>query len=108
MMQFNLLNQYNWRNYPGTVGLLISMINYSGPFCTLTKHESSLPKHIKEIIRQKYSTYKGRQESREAYVKYLKSNPYSPEIFKRFINHIISQMQNEDLIEESVLELGYF
>ena len=64
MMQFNLLNQYNWRNYPGTVGLLISMINYSGPFCTLTKHESSLPKHIKEIIRQKYSPYKGEEDRR--------------------------------------------
>ena len=65
-------------------------------------------KRISSNIRKKYSAYKGRQESREAYVDYLKSNPYSSEIFKRFINHIISQMQNEDLIEESVLELGYF
>lgn len=65
-------------------------------------------KRISSNIRKKYSAYKGRQESREAYVDYLKSNPYSSEIFKRFINHIISQMQNEDLIEESVLELEYF
>ena len=45
---------------------------------------------------------------REWYTDYLKNNPYAPDMFKRFIEHIISQMRNEDLIEESVLKLGYF
>lgn len=30
------------------------------------------------------------------------------DIFKRYIGHILSQLNNEELIEESVLEVGYF
>ena len=41
-------------------------------------------------------------------MKYLRDNPYSADIFKRFVSHVISQMSNEELIEESVLEVGYF
>jgi hypothetical protein len=29
-------------------------------------------------------------------------------VFERFIDHILSQIQNEDLVEESVLDTGYF
>lgn len=65
-------------------------------------------KRISSNIRKKYSTYAGRQESREKYIEYLVNHPYSSDVFIRFIGHIISQMQNEDLIEESVLDLGYF
>ena len=65
-------------------------------------------KRISSNIRKSFSTYAGRQRSREWYTTFLRSNPYAPDMFKRFIEHIISQMQNEDLIEESVLELGYF
>ena len=39
---------------------------------------------------------------------YLTNNPYSASVFKRFVDHIFSQMKNEDLIEGSVLDLGYF
>lgn len=65
-------------------------------------------KRISSNIRKSFSTYAGRQRYREWYSEYLRNNPYSPEVFKRFIDHIISQMRNEDLIEECVLELGYF
>lgn len=65
-------------------------------------------KRINSNIRKEFSTKNGRKKWREWYVKYLFDNPYSPELFKRFINHIISQMNNEKLIEENVLETGYF
>lgn len=65
-------------------------------------------KRISSNIRKEFSTYKGRQQKRDWYTNYLNSNPYAPDMFKRFIEHVISQMRNEDLIEESVLELGYF
>lgn len=65
-------------------------------------------KRISSNIRKEFSTKTGRNKWREWYAKYLNENPYSAEIFGRFVNHIISQMKNEELIEESVLEVGYF
>lgn len=65
-------------------------------------------KRLSSNIRKNFATYEGRQKNREYYSNYLKKNPYAIDVFTRFINHIISQMQNEDLIEDSVLDLGYF
>ena len=65
-------------------------------------------KRISSNIRKEFSTFAGRQANRRWYMEYLTNNPYSADIFKRFIDHIFSQMKNEDLIEESVLDLGYF
>lgn len=65
-------------------------------------------KRISSNIRKEFSTKIGRDKWREWYVNYLCENPYSPELFGRFINHIISQMNNEELIEKSVLKIGYF
>lgn len=65
-------------------------------------------KRISSNIRKDFSTYAGRRKNREWYLAYLKQNPYAVDVFKRFANHIFSQIRNEDLIEESVLELGYF
>lgn len=65
-------------------------------------------KRISSNVRKEFSTYAGRQAHRAWYIDYLTKNPYSPDIFKRFVDHIFSQMKNEDLIEESVLDLGYF
>lgn len=65
-------------------------------------------KRISSNIRKEFSTFQGRQNKRDWYINYLKSNPYSPDMFKRFITHIFSQMKNENLIEGNVLELGYF
>lgn len=65
-------------------------------------------KRINSNVRNAYSKYDGRKKNREAYVKYLKDNPYAPDVFKRFIEHIFSQMENEELVEENVLDIGYF
>lgn len=65
-------------------------------------------KRISSNIRKEFSTFPGRQAHRAWYIDYLKNNPYSADIFKRFVDHLFSQMKNEDLIEESVLDLGYF
>ncbi len=65
-------------------------------------------RRISSHIRKVFSTFSGRQSYRDWYVEYLKSNPYSYKVFKRFVDHIFSQMKNEDLIEESILNLGYF
>lgn len=65
-------------------------------------------KRINSNVRKSYSTFAGRQEGRKWYTEYLRNHPYAPDVFQRFVNHIISQMKNEDLIEESVLDVGYF
>lgn len=65
-------------------------------------------KRISSNIRSKFSTSEGRITKREWYVDYLRNNPYATDIFKRYIGHILSQLNNEELIEESVLEVGYF
>ena len=65
-------------------------------------------KRISSNIRKEFSTKIGREKWRPWYTEYLMNNPYSVDLFKRFINHIFSQMSNEELIEESVLEVGYF
>lgn len=65
-------------------------------------------KRLSSNIRKNFASYEGRVSNRDYYTNYLTSNPYAIDVFTRFINHIISQMQNEDLIEDSVLNLGYF
>ena len=65
-------------------------------------------KRISSNTRKEFSTKIGREKWRPWYTEYLMNNPYSVDMFKRFINHIFSQMSNEELIEESVLEVGYF
>lgn len=65
-------------------------------------------KRISSNIRKEFSTYAGRQANRSWYVDYLTKNKYSVDIFKRFVDHIFSQIKNEALIEENVLDLGYF
>lgn len=83
------------------------------PICTATTDIDEIlivrkAKRISSNVRKEFSTFPGRQAHRAWYIDYLKNNPYSADIFKRFIDHIFSQMKNEDLIEESVLDLGYF
>lgn len=63
---------------------------------------------INANIRRHFSSYAGRQSHRNWYMDYLKNNPYSADVFKRFIEHIFSQIKDEDLIEKRVLDLGYF
>ena len=65
-------------------------------------------KRISSNIRKSFNTYEGRFAHRDWYVDFIMRNPYSPEVFHRLINHIFSQIKNEELIENNVLSLGYF
>ena len=65
-------------------------------------------KRISSNIRKDFNTFEGRQRHRDWYINYLISNPYSSEIFARFINHILAQIKNESLVEDNVLSVGYF
>lgn len=65
-------------------------------------------KRISAGIRKNYATYSGRQDNREEYISFLKKNPYSPEIFRRFAEHIFSQAGSEIISEDDVLQSGYF
>lgn len=65
-------------------------------------------KRINSNIRSKFSTYEGRKESRQDYIEYLRKNPYSVDVFKRFVEHIFWQLANGELIEENILKIGYF
>ena len=65
-------------------------------------------KRVSSNVRAKYSTFEGRKLSRNGYVKYLKDNPYVSDVFLRFVEHILAQFNNETLVEEDVLNFGYF
>ena len=65
-------------------------------------------KRISSNLRKTYSTYAGRTEARDAYVAFLREHPYSADVLMRFVDHIISQIQEEDIVEDSVLDAGYF
>ena len=40
--------------------------------------------------------------------RHAKRHPYATDIFERFIQHILDQVANDSLSEESALETGYF
>ncbi|NQV17023.1 MAG: Bpu10I family restriction endonuclease [Armatimonadetes bacterium] len=65
-------------------------------------------KRISSNIRKHFSSVKGRKDSFDNYKRYLEENPYRSESFIRFKDHIISSFNDENPIEESVLERGYF
>jgi hypothetical protein len=65
-------------------------------------------KRINSNVRAKFSTYQGRQNSREGYINYLKQYPYSTDVFHRFVDHVLALLSNETLVEEDVLNLGHF
>jgi len=65
-------------------------------------------KRLSAHVRAKFSTFAERQPSRREYMQYLNDHPYSPEVFLRFVEHILAQFHNETLVEEDVLKHGYF
>lgn len=65
-------------------------------------------KRLSSNVRRNFSTSEGRKEYRDEYKEFLKKYPYSPDVFKRFVNHIISQTSVNSLDELSVLEDGFF
>jgi hypothetical protein len=65
-------------------------------------------KRINSNVRANYSTYAKRQIARNSYIDFLQKNPFSKEIFERFLSHIRELIRNEQPEERSVLEVGYF
>ncbi|MEO8972157.1 MAG: Bpu10I family restriction endonuclease [Ktedonobacteraceae bacterium] len=65
-------------------------------------------KRISSNIRGTFSTYKGRQAAKAAYIEFLNSHPYRLEIFELFMSSIRQLLTNDPLDEETVLERGYF
>ena len=65
-------------------------------------------KRISSNIRNVFSSHAGRVAKRDWYRGFLLSNPFSHDVFERFIGHIESLINNEDPVEANVLEDGYF
>ena len=65
-------------------------------------------KRISSNIRESFRSYEGRQAYKVKYYNYLHQHPYSADVFKRFVSHIFSCMRNETLIEEDILNRGFF
>lgn len=65
-------------------------------------------KRTNSNVRSHYSTYAKRQQMRSSYVDYLQRNPFSPEMFCRFIKHIRKLISNVQPEERNVLDVGYF
>lgn len=63
-------------------------------------------KRLPSSIRRYFSTVSGRQDNRELFTSYLKSNPLSVEPFRRFVDHIKAIVG--DASEDKVLARGYF
>ena len=58
--------------------------------------------------RDPFSSYKGRLENMDFYSGFLKSHPFQPDVFSRFITHIEEDIDTKSIDEDAVLELGYF
>ena len=63
-------------------------------------------KRMSSSIRSSFSTPEGRRGNRDLYVNYLRENPFSTEIFQRFLDHIYELLVSED--EDDVVPRGYF
>jgi hypothetical protein len=65
-------------------------------------------KRLGSNVRSKFSTFQGRQASRDQYVTYLNSHPLQLEMFQRFLNHVRKLLNNEVPVERDILSQGYF
>lgn len=58
-------------------------------------------------LRKHFGTSEGRKTYRDMYVRYLKNNPFYPDVFQRFLWHIQLVIQDKSLTKD-VLIKGYF
>jgi len=65
-------------------------------------------KRMSSNIRSGFGTSKGRKKGRNAFLKFLKDNPFRPEMFLRFVNHLTGLLGVEAPEENVVLDKGYF
>jgi len=65
-------------------------------------------KRIPSSIRKRFSSTEGRREKEEEFRTFLQDNPFSVEVFTRFIEHIKKVLNDEVPLEDIVLTDGYF
>ena len=65
-------------------------------------------KRLSSNVRSKYSTYKGRMDNLTEYTEFLEKNPIQLDMIQRLITHIQKLLNQETLIEDDVLTIGYF
>ena len=65
-------------------------------------------KRMSSNIRSAFGTNEGRKKGRDAFVKFLKANPFRPEMFLRFVTHITGLLGVEAPQENVVLDKGFF
>jgi len=65
-------------------------------------------KRLSSNVRTAYSSFEGRKKEREAYRKFLTDNPFRPEMFLRFVNHVNAALNLKEETETNVLNQGYF
>lgn len=65
-------------------------------------------KRLAANVRKNFSSYAGRLEVRDNFDEHLRAHPFRPEVFKRWLDHIVALLTDEDPIEDDVLNNGYF
>ena len=65
-------------------------------------------KRLSSNIRANFGTHAGRKAGREKFLEFLQENPFNPEMFLRFLNHITALFGAEEPEETNVLKQGYF
>ena len=65
-------------------------------------------KRMPSNVRGKFSSYSGRKQNREAFVKHLDDHPFSPDTFRQFLTHVERLLENKSDDEQQVLERGWF
>lgn len=65
-------------------------------------------KRLPNSLRKHFHSYEGRQENREAYVDYLKENPFQAEMFIRLLGHIRHSIHQDFGSKDNILSQGFF
>lgn len=65
-------------------------------------------KRLPSNVRKNFSSYNERQQTRDKFEEYLRAYPFRPEVFRRWLDHIVAQLTDEDPVEDDVLTNGYF
>lgn len=63
-------------------------------------------KRISSDVRREFSTVAGRKKNKEKFAQHLETNPFSVEVFLRFLDHVRSVV--DENLENDVITRGYF
>lgn len=65
-------------------------------------------KRLNSNVRARFATVAGRRAARATYVQFLNGKPFQLAMFQRLIKHVDELILNEQPVEQSVLDTGYF